>query len=129
MLIFNSKYFSLALLLLITEIIIGAWVHDAFIRPFGGDFLVVILIYCMAKSFIDTPVSPTVIGVLLFAYMVEISQYFHLVNILGLERSTAARIIMGTSFSWTDMLMYTLGMLLVLIIELWRMQKHELFCR
>jgi len=129
MLSFNSKYFSLALLLLITEIIIGAWVHDSFIRPFGGDFLVVILIYCMVKGFIDTPVSPTILGVLLLAYLVEISQYFHLVNLLGLERSTTARIIMGTSFSWTDMLMYTLGMLLVLIIELWRIRKYEILCK
>jgi hypothetical protein len=129
MLSFNSKYFSLALLLLITEIIIATWVHDSFIRPFGGDFLVVILIYCMVKSFIDTPLSPTILGVLLFAYLVEISQYFHLVTLLGLERSTAARIIMGTSFSWMDMLMYTLGMLLVLIIELWRMQKYEILCK
>ena len=129
MLSFNSKYFSLALLLLITEIIIGTWVHDSFIRPFGGDFLVVILIYCILKSFINTPVSPAVIGVLLFAYLVEVSQYFHLVRLLGLERSTAARIIMGTSFSWTDMLMYTLGMLLVLVIELWRMRKYEILYR
>jgi DNA integrity scanning protein DisA with diadenylate cyclase activity len=129
MLSFNSKYFSLVLLLLVTEIVIGTWVHDSFIRPFGGDFLVVILIYCMVKSFIDTPVSPTILGVLLFAYIVEISQYFHLVNLLGLERSAVARIIMGTSFSWMDILMYTLGMLLVLIVELWRMQKYEILCR
>ncbi|WP_183575671.1 DUF2809 domain-containing protein [Mucilaginibacter sp. X5P1] len=120
MLSFNSKYFYLALLLLITEIIIATWAHDAFIRPYGGDFLVVILIYCLVKSFMDSPVSPTILGVLVFAYAVEISQYFHLVNLLGLGNSKLARIIMGTSFSWTDMLMYSLGMLLVLIIELCR---------
>jgi len=120
MLNFNSKYFYLTIFLLITEIIIAIWVHDAFIRPFGGDFLVVILIYCLVKSFMDSPVSPTILSVLLFAYAVEISQYFHLVNLLGLRNSKIARIIMGTSFSWTDMLMYSLGMLLVLIIELCR---------
>jgi len=120
MLNFNSKYFYLTIFLLITEIIIAIWVHDAFIRPFGGDFLVVILIYCLVKSFMDSPVSPTILSVLLFAYAVEISQYFHLVNLLGLGNSKFARIIMGTSFSWTDMLMYSLGMLLVLIIELCR---------
>ncbi len=120
MLNFNSKYFYLTIFLLITEIIIAIWVHDAFIRPFGGDFLVVILIYCLVKSFMDSPVSPTILSVLLFAYAVEISQYFHLVDLLGLRNSKIARIIMGTSFSWTDMLMYSLGMLLVLIIELCR---------
>jgi len=70
MLNFNSKYFYLTIFLLITEIIIAIWVHDAFIRPFGGDFLVVILIYCLVKSFMDSPVSPTILSVLLFAYAV-----------------------------------------------------------
>ncbi|SDT69833.1 Protein of unknown function [Mucilaginibacter mallensis] len=87
MLSFNFKYFSLTILLLITEIIIATWAHDALIRPYGGDFLVVILVYCLIKSFMDSPVSPTIIGVLLFSYLVEISQYFHLVNLLGLENS------------------------------------------
>jgi hypothetical protein len=69
------------------------------------------------KSFWNTPLVPTVICVSIFAYVVEISQYFHLINIVGLQNSRAARMIMGTSFSWTDMLMYTLGMIIVWIIE------------
>ena len=100
------------------EVIIGAYFHDAIIRPYGGDFLVVILIYCFVKSFLNTPLIPTIISVLLFAYMVEISQYFHLINIIGLQNSKAARMIIGTSFSWADMVMYTLGMIMVLIFEM-----------
>ena len=61
---------------------------------------------------------PLFLGVLLFAYAVEISQYFHLIAVVGLENSKIARLIMGTSFSWTDMLMYTLGIILVLILEI-----------
>ena len=78
----------------------------------------VILIYCFVKSFWNTQLVPTVICVLIFAYVVEISQYFHLINIIGLQNSKAARMIMGTSFSWTDMLMYTLGMIVVWIFEM-----------
>jgi len=104
-------------LLLIAEVIIGVYIHDAFIRPYGGDFLVVILIYCFVKSFFDVPVRTTAISVLLFAYAVEISQYFHLVNVLGLERSGLAKILLGTSFSFTDLLMYTLGIATVFVLE------------
>jgi len=80
-------------------------------------FLVVILIYCFVKSFLNTPVIATALAVLLFSYAIETLQYFHLVDILGLEKSTVARIIIGTSFAWTDLLAYTLGILLILIIE------------
>ena len=112
-----KNYFLLALIILSVEVFIGKEMHDNIIRPYGGDFLVVILLYCIVKSFINSSVLTTSIGVVLFAYCVEISQYFHLVNILGLAHSKMAVMLMGTTFSWVDMLTYTLGILLVLIIE------------
>lgn len=114
---FNIKYLLLAAVLFIVELVIGLYVHDAIIRPFGGDFLVVILIYCFVKTFLNASVKSTALAVLLFAYLVEISQYFHLIRIIGLENSKTARIILGTYFSWADMLMYTLGIILVVILE------------
>jgi len=114
---FNKHYFTLALLLFVIESIIGAAVHDTIIRPYGGDFLVVILLYCFVKSFANTPVFKTACAVLLFSYLVEISQYFHLVSLLGLQNSKIAKILLGTSFSFTDLLAYTFGILLVIIIE------------
>ena len=114
---FHKLYFLSALLLFVIEFIIGADVHDAVIRPYGGDFLVVILLYCLIKSFVNAPAFKTACSVLLFAYLVEISQYFHLVNLLGLQNSKIAKILLGTFFSFTDLLAYTLGILLVIIIE------------
>jgi DNA integrity scanning protein DisA with diadenylate cyclase activity len=114
---FSKTYFALSAILLAIEVAIGFYMRDAYIRPFGGDFLVVILIYCFVKSFIKCNVNGTLIGVLLFAYLIEILQYFHFVNLLGLQNAAAARIIIGTHFAWTDMLMYTLGILLVWISE------------
>jgi hypothetical protein len=116
---FNIKYFSLKALLFIIEFIIAAYVHDRFIRPYGGDFLVSILVYCAVKSFFDTPVGFTAIWVLLFSYTVELTQYFHLVYRLGLGNSAVACAIMGTHFSFIDMLMYTLGIILVLFLEMY----------
>jgi len=117
MLTFHKTYFLLALLLLITEIIIGLYLHDVFIRPYGGDFLVVILLYCIVKSFTNFPLLPVALGVLVFAYAIEISQYFHLITLLGLEHSKTAKLLLGTSFSFTDLLCYTLGILTVVFIE------------
>lgn len=114
---FNPRYFVYAILLFITEVLIALFVHDQFIRPYIGDFLVVILIYCFVKSFLNTPVVPTAIGVLFFAYTVELLQYFRIVEVLGLQHSRAARIIIGSAFEWRDMLAYTLGILAVVLIE------------
>jgi DNA integrity scanning protein DisA with diadenylate cyclase activity len=113
----NKFYFIATILLFLTEVYIGWHVRDTIIRPYGGDFLVVILIYCFVKSFVDTPVLSTALGVLLFSYLVEISQYFHLVNLLGLEHNTTARIVMGVGFSFIDLLAYTLGIALVVLLE------------
>ena len=114
---FNKLYFVLFLLLLAAEFFIGIYLHDAIIRPYGGDFLVVMLLYCFVKSFCRINVLPAAIGVLIFAYAIEVSQYFHLVNLLGWGNSKTARMIMGTSFAWTDIWAYTLGICCVLIIE------------
>lgn len=115
---FHRRYFIAAMLLLFTEVIIARYFHDKFIRPFVGDFLVVILIYCMVCSFLKLHTMAAAAGVLLFAYAIEISQYYHLINMLGLEHSTIAQMILGTSFSWIDILMYTLGIIAVIILEI-----------
>ena len=114
---FNLKYFVLAILLFITEVLIALYMHDAFIRPYGGDVLVGILIYCFVKSFLNTAIVPTAVTVLVFCYAIEIGQYFHYVELLGLQSSKLARIVMGVGFSWIDMLCYTAGMLIVLLVE------------
>ena len=114
---FSPFYAFSALLLFITEVLIALFVHDQFIRPYIGDFLVVILIYCFVKSFLNTPMVPTALGVLVFAYTVELLQYFRIVEVLGLQHSRAARIIIGSSFEWQDLLAYTMGILIVVLVE------------
>lgn len=113
----NSKYFTYSLLLLAVEIFIAMYVHDAIVRPYVGDFLVVILLYCMIKSLLDA--NPTVVAlwVLLFSYTLEMLQYFKIVEIIGLEKYPIANVIIGTSFEWIDLAAYTLGILAVLIAE------------
>jgi hypothetical protein len=119
------KYGLLALLLFGIEILIALYLHDRIIRPYIGDLLVVILIYCFVKALVNAPVFATALGVLLFAYAVETLQYFHVVDLLGLGHSKLARVIIGSSFEWMDMLAYTVGIGLVLSIETIWYQKEK----
>ena len=114
---FNWYYFVLTILLLGLEILIALFVHDGIIRPYISDLLVVILIYCFVKSFVNTPVFMTAVSVLLFSYTVEILQYLKIINILGLQHSGIARIVIGTSFEWIDLLAYTAGVVIILLVE------------
>jgi hypothetical protein len=98
-------------------VLIARYLHGGFIRAYGGDFLVVIFLYCLMKSFLNTAVLPTACWILVFAYIVEISQYFHLITLLGLQHSRMAKLILGTTFSMIDMLTYTLGILLFIMVE------------
>lgn len=114
---FKLPYFLLTMLLFIVEVLIAVFVHDKIIRPYVGDFLVVILIYCFFKSFLHTPPTKTAIAVLLFAYLIETLQYFNFVERLGLRHSAAARVVLGTSFAWIDILAYTTGVFTILFAE------------
>jgi hypothetical protein len=117
MLRFNPVYFFLALALVGIDILIVAFLHDAVIRPYGGDLLWSIFLYCLVRCFVNRPVMPIAIIVLLFCYTEEILQYFHLADRLGFTKPSLMRTLIGTSFTWVDILCYTLGIGMVLILE------------
>lgn len=114
---FNLYYFYWTIFLFITEVYIAIFVDDAFIRPYVGDFLVVILIYTCVRTFFKYSVSTTAVGVLAFSFLVEILQRFNIVDRIGLGSSSLARTIIGTSFSWKDFIAYSLGVIMVLGAE------------
>ena len=117
MLKFHKTYFGLTILLFVIEVLIALFVNDRIIRPYIGDVLVVMLIYCFVKTFLNTKVFPTAIGVLLFAIGIETLQYFNIVEKLGLQENRLARTVIGASFEWMDILCYVVGILVVLVVE------------
>ncbi len=114
---FNLKYFIFAIVLFIIEVLIALFVRDSFFRPYFGDFLVVILIYCAVRTFINATPLKVAIGVLLFSYLIEVLQYFNIVDRLGLSDNKVAKTVIGYGFEWWDILAYTLGIITVLILE------------
>src|SRR6187399_2089100 len=117
MLTFNKNYFGFTILIFLTEVLIALFVHDSFVRPYLGDVLVVILIYCFLKSFVRLPVLTAVILVLIFAFIIEFLQFFNIVEKLHLQSSKLARTVIGTSFSWIDLLTYVIGIAIVIGAE------------
>ena len=117
---YNLKYFLLFLLLFVAEVLIALCVHDNFIRPYFGDVLVVILIYCFVLSFLNVSKIKTAIYVLLFAFAIELTQYFNLVTHLGLQKYKLANVVMGNSFSLEDLGCYVIGIGFVILIEKFR---------
>lgn len=117
MLTFRKTYFLLTLLFFVVEVLIALYVHDAFVRPYVGDYLVVMLLYCFLRSFLRIGVIPAAIAVLLFSYLLEGLQYLGLVAMLGLEQNKLARTVIGYGFDWMDLLAYTLGILTIIPAE------------
>jgi uncharacterized membrane protein YidH (DUF202 family) len=114
---FNIKYFSLAILLFFIEVLIALYVDDGLIRPYGGDVLVVILMYCAVKAFFNIRPIQNALGILAFAFAIEFFQYFNLVGLVGLQQYKAARVILGTSFSFSDLICYVIGVTFVLLTD------------
>ena len=114
------KYALLSALLLLLEVLIALYVHDNFIRPYIGDVLVVILIYCVVRIFIPEKVRLLPVYVFIFACFTEFMQYLNIVEVLGLQDNKFFNILIGTVFDWSDIISYGAGCILLGIYEMMR---------
>ncbi|MBD6620195.1 DUF2809 domain-containing protein [Komarekiella sp. 'clone 1'] len=114
---FNKKYFYFTLVLFLIEVCIAVFVNDNFIRPFIGDVLVVILLYCFVRTFWKIHSSIVALSVFAFSCTIEILQYFNFVNILGLQNYKILAIALGSTFDWKDIIAYAIGTIIILLLE------------
>ena len=114
---FHKTYFLLFVILFAIEVCIALFIKGGFIRHTIGDVLVVIMVYCLLKSFIKA--KPLIIGlfVLTVSFCVEYLQYFDLIGKLNLEQNEIAKLVLGNTFHLADLLAYSVGIIVVLIIE------------
>ena len=104
-------------LLLLIEISIAKYVQDDFVRPYLGDFLVVILLYCFLMSVSKLRVRKGLIIVLFFSFAVEFFQLIDIEKILQFQPSEIFMIVLGSSFSVWDLLAYSLGIIFCYLLE------------
>lgn len=119
-------YLSLSILLFLLEFVIERYTHDDFIRPYVGDFFVVMLLYTLVRSILNISPLPTALVVLFYSYVLEFTQYLQLSRILGVDQSWIGRLILGNYFAWGDLIAYTAGILVVILLEkLFSVQRNQ----
>jgi len=114
---FNLRAFIIFIILFLTEVFIAFYVKQHFIRHWFGDFLIVIMLFYFVRSFLKAKTLYIAIAVLLFSYTIEFIQLTQFLEILNLEDNKLANLIFGNTFSISDLLAYTLGILTILVIE------------
>ena len=114
---FHLKYFLIFISIFIVEVSIALFIKDNFIRPYFGDYLVIFLVYYFTLSFIDTNKNKIANGVLVFAFAVEMTQYFQLLSYFNLEKNRILRIVAGNTFSFEDLIIYTLAFLTIIFFN------------
>lgn len=102
-------YVAIFCSLLIVELCIALFVHDAFVRPYVGDMLVTLLLCCMCRVILPDKIRLLPVFVFLFAACVEIAQYFDVVALMGLTNNRFLSIALGRTFSWMDLVCYAIG--------------------
>lgn len=110
-------YLAAFCVILILEICIALFVRDNFIRPYGGDILVTVLICCFIRIFLPEGIKRLPLYVFRFALVVEIGQYFDFVSLIGLGNIRFFRILLGSTFSFGDILCYGIGCFLFAAAE------------
>lgn len=114
---FSPIYLLLAVLLFTVEVCIAVFVNDRFIRPLVGDALVVILVYCFIRIFLNADYRTVALGAFLFACLIEFLQFFDFVKLLGLENNRVLSTALGRTFALLDLAAYFAGFLIVLFCE------------
>lgn len=115
--VFTPKYLFLTTILFLTEVSIALFIEDTLIRPFVGDVLVICLIYCFLRLFLNINCWKAAFGVLLFAFTIEILQYFDYVKLLDLEKNRVFSVALGRTFEIMDFAAYFAGFLLIILTE------------
>lgn len=113
---FNRTAFAALLAVTVVEVLIATLGKPyPLLRGFVGDVVAVGWAYLVYRSFIRAGVLPLAIAALLTGYAVEFGQY--LARLFGWRlEQPVLRILLGSVPDWWDVLAYTLGFFLVLLL-------------
>ena len=90
----------------------------AVLGKYPGDTLWSMMVYCVWAFWKPSaPPHRVALGTLLISYLDELSQLIQLPWLNAFRQTTVGHLLLGTVFSWGDMLAYTVGVLLAVLLD------------
>lgn len=121
---FRPNYLIVAAALFVVEVVIAReYIPGTFVRNSVGDVLVIPFLYYLLRGLTKaTPAVALIVG-LAAGLTAEVLQYLHLADLLGLKKGSVPYIVLGNTFSWLDLLMYSIGGVLAAWLDVRVLQK------
>ena len=94
---------------LICLIIVKVFRYSGFIRGFLGDVFFMGLMFYSLKAIYDFNKEKLLLNLLFLAYIVEISQYFKILEYFNLSNNAFLKLLFGATFDVMDLVAYTIG--------------------
>lgn len=95
-----------------------------FIPLFIGDILWALMVYfIVCFLFINKPSKFIIIASLLFCYAIEFSQLYKAPWINELRHTIFGKLVLGEGFLWSDLLCYTVGVGIGVLLDLYAIRK------
>ncbi len=110
-------YAAVFMILVLLEVVIALYVRDSFIRPYGGDIIVIGVLYALVRIIFPDGMALLPLYLFLLACLVEVGQAIDYVSLLGLGDIGFFKVLMGTAFSWIDIICYLAGSVICFAIQ------------
>ncbi len=103
-------YIIIFVVLVGVEVVIALTQHGNFIRNYGGDIIVMWVLYCLVQAVLGGKNNHYIVNLCLlaFAFAVEFVQLWGFADRFGIENHFL-RTLIGTSFAAEDLLCYAAG--------------------
>jgi hypothetical protein len=122
---FRPSYLAVAAILFVVEVAIArGYIPGAFVRNSVGDLLVIPLLYFCIRGVTRSTASVALVIGVVAGFTAEFLQYLHLADRLGLKAGSLPYIVLGNTFSWSDLLMYCAGGALAAWFDVRILQKR-----
>lgn len=110
------SFLAVFVLLLAVEVLIALFVHDDFVRPYVGDMIVTVVVWSFLRIIFPDKFKLMSLYVMIFAILVEVGQYFHYTELLGITNPILVTM-MGTTFAWADIACYAVGCIVAAVAD------------
>ncbi len=115
-------YFTATIAIIIAGIL-SRKIH--WIPLFTGDALYAIMIYSALRMVFLKPLKLTALIALVVCFAIECSQLIRSEWMLAIRDTTFGRHVLGQGFLWSDLLAYSIGISIALILDSLIQKKHS----